>query len=139
MTKIKLMNNMKKTFKPGERITAFQEKKKKHMKRKKTYSEADMGSMAGYDPNLGLGKAGMRKLGKSAPKPMVIKSMAKSSTKFPTRKFGLNSGGKAGGRIQNPYRGSNNENTTTKEMFKKKHAKKHKKSMSSKHCKSCKC
>lgn len=26
----------------------------------KTYSESDMGSMKGYDPNLGIGKSGMR-------------------------------------------------------------------------------
>lgn len=33
----------------------------------KIYSEADMGSMRGYDPNLGLGKRGMRKLQTSTP------------------------------------------------------------------------
>jgi len=56
--------------KPGDLFNAFQAKKKrheekmnekKHMKRKKSYSEADMDSMKGYDPNLGLGRAGYAK------------------------------------------------------------------------------
>jgi hypothetical protein len=47
-----------KKFKPGELFNKFQEKK--HEKRKKSYSESDMGSMKGYNPNLGMSKSQVR-------------------------------------------------------------------------------
>lgn len=59
------MKKPSKPFKPGELFNKFHAKK---MKRNKSYSESDMGSMKGYDPNLGLGKGGMRAAMKPLPK-----------------------------------------------------------------------
>ena len=41
----------------------------------KRYSEADAGSMAGYDPNLGLGKKGYAKA-TAVPKPKLLSPAA---------------------------------------------------------------
>lgn len=51
--------------------------------KQKSYSESDMGSMAGYDPNLGLGKKGMSKVmyqGKPKSKPILGKVKGKNLT-----------------------------------------------------------
>ncbi len=63
-------------MKPGDLFNKFQAKKKK------MYSEADMGSMKGYDPNLGVGKAGM----KAMTKPMPIKVMGSVGKKMAKKK-----------------------------------------------------
>lgn len=48
-----------------------------HGKHKKAMSESDAGSMKGYDPNLGLGKVGMKQLQSSSPKGYGTKAAPK--------------------------------------------------------------
>lgn len=55
----------------------------------KQFSEPDMGSMKGYDPNLGVGKAGMRQMQQPKPtqwSPAAMPKFAKSHKKHKDRK-----------------------------------------------------
>lgn len=125
-----------KSFKPGELWAKHQEKmkkhKEKHMKHYKTVSNnaSSMslpGSMSAnkflpkYSPLANSGST--KEMFKKHEKHRKHRKHKKASPMF-------NSGGEEGGRIENPYRGSNNENATTKMFAKHKHSKnrKHKKS-----------
>lgn len=107
---------MKKPSKPGDMFNAFQAKKVKHMKKKKSYSESDMGNVkkGGYDPNLGMTKSGYAKATatpKSAPFKLTTKNAVGGRSNF----------GGVGG-----IQGGNKHNANSTE-FKRKHSKKHKK------------
>lgn len=107
---------MKKTYRPGERFNAFQNKKK-------AYSESDMGSMKGYNPNLGLQPSRVRT---SLSKSNVAKSITQSP-RYPAKSGSLggvkNFGGVGG--LQGGYgagqKGHQNVGSTE---YKKKHSKK---------------
>jgi len=103
---------MKKS-KPGDMYNAFQKKKAKHMKKKKSYSESDMGSMKGYNPNLGLSKAQYR----TTTTPKAVNSRVPGGSFVNSRSVGIPS-----------VKGVAN---STKMMAKKKHSKtkKHKKAV----------
>ena len=59
------------------KIKANPRKLRAASKPKRTYSEADSGSMAGYDPDLGLGKAGYAAA--TRPKPSNVTGKVKSN------------------------------------------------------------
>ena len=87
-----MMIMMNKKSKPGDLFNRFQAKKKK-----KLQSEADAGSMGGYDPNLNLGKSGYARA------TAISKSVAT----------------KPMGRIAPPLSPKMNNANSTRQMFKK--------------------
>lgn len=123
----------KKQLKPGALFNAFHKKKAKHKK----MSEADAGSMGGYNPNLGLERAGYRK---------AMGSVTKTRTTGTSRRLGstANDSSHAVSPNRSPVGNINRGGTAMNAAalggvntmrLKKKHSKKHKKSM--KHCKTC--
>lgn len=137
---------MKKTHKAGELFNKFQAKKSKH---KKSYSESDSGSMAGYDPTGGLGNKGYAKA-TAVPKQAIgkaVSKIAKPATKG-SSPYDSSHSVQAG-------KGAYNANSTrmntaalggvnTTKLKSKKHKKSHTaekthKKGAMKHCKTCNC
>lgn len=109
---------MTKKSKPGDLFNRFQAKKKKMQ------SEADAGSMKGYDPNLGLGKSGYARA-RAVPKATPFKLTTKNML---------------GGGAANQIPGALTPRVSTQATSKTPNIQyKKKKTMSSKHCKSCTC